>query len=340
MVQSKKKFEFVPDRNFGVFTCPINCFTLENAMKAADNKHLDKGHVIVREERLMPKSGKVTMRYGVVCPCQLMKVLISAGKDPQHFHEVVHDDKQRKPAIDIDVDLEQYEMSEEQYLIMRDHFIDILVDIFPGLDLTTQLSVIESHSLYKWSLNLVVNGWWLRNHEESQLFRADVKQRLNFNYIPFFDENMYARNKNVRTIFSSKAEDRHRVKRMLWNYEYHGEEINCRLIDSWHDEDLQCWRVEEFWRCMITTSQDSVGKRLYEYQAKKARVMDEGEDMSLHSDYRADWKLVKRTGPFHIVQRLVDAPWLCPCHGRIHDNQRSAFLTYKGNKAHFHCYQE
>jgi len=118
------------------------------------------------------------------------------------FFEILFPGSTRKPYFDIDMEKEKYpDFCEKSFFfeVYRSLFC-----IFPDLRHKGSVLVFSSHTDKKRSYHIVIDGWYLQNYEECQIFYQRFLLNIEDKYHSVFDESVYKSTQQFRMLWSHK----------------------------------------------------------------------------------------------------------------------------------------
>lgn len=115
------------------------------------------------------------------------------------FFEILLPHYRRKPYFDIDMNQEDVDFDLNQFIKKVTEVILKVIE-----DPETTILVFNSHTDKKYSYHIVVDGWYLQNHEECEEFYKKVLEQLPEEYHIYFDETVYKCTQQFRMIGSHK----------------------------------------------------------------------------------------------------------------------------------------
>jgi len=281
-------------------------------------------------------------------------------KLPQHmrcFYEVIIGEFIQKPHFDLDLDLEENNLSEEQVKEIFNNLINSIVDEFKNksleLDLSRDVCVYSSHGKTKRSYHIVINNFCHANNHEAKAFYYCIMEKLPPEYVKngWVDDSVYSLSQQFRCLGSQKFE-KNRIKKLVEEWSFNDEIIKHKYIEEPEDENhLFLIQLEE----SLVGARTSTCKILPSYETPKeykettfesTETLDYVKTKQIldifaasvglkWGDSRIPYKFDKVEGPFIILKRTK--PSKCKICYRIHEHQNPYLLLTPSGDIYFHC---
>ena len=134
------------------------------------------------------------------------------------FYELLTSNKPRKPYFDIDMEIKSIENFNQKDMIKK---LKKIIHDMIGKD--NKILVFSSHTEKKYSYHIIIDGVYLQNYKETEIFFDRIYDKLDSIYKPYFDRSVYKSIQQFRIIGSHKYQKNNTKKiekDLCYNFTY------------------------------------------------------------------------------------------------------------------------
>lgn len=286
---------------------------------------------------------------------EFTKFQLKLPADKRFLFETTLGDHIQKPHFDIDINRQENPDIDGNDVI--DDLVDVILMILSLDDveiiLERDILVMTSHGEKKWSYHLVINNYFHINNNEARAFYDKVIELMSPDYAKFIDPAVYSKKQQFRIVYNQKPGSG-RIKILCEKWEYHGDIIEYKYIDTPRDEHHKMLLQLE--ASLLTVTNNCIPMPTYIKEEDNQRLSNYSSDVFIPitkdtarsavtllaeqggitpQDPKFPYRLSAISESFVILKRR--RPSICRICNRVHEHENPYLLVVGEKKSVYFC---
>lgn len=292
-----------------------------------------------RKESLVKVYGKDSIHQGLVISYQdqrtrryalfrdvesFEKLLSQIRPTDQHFYEVIGS-RGQKPHFDIDIDLEEVQISSVGLLKSLIMVIRQVLEEEGVIIGKNNILVYSSNGEKKESYHLIIDGYYHSDNIQAYHFYQRVVQKIPFRYRKVVDGSVYKIIQQFRLLGSSK-EGSNRIKK-YWNYLGYVPKNPFRSSLISYLEG--CQLLPPFREEFTSEEEDNTEDYFQDRELESSALEILRSRFSDHLPFKYEYGISRQSWGLIVLRRT--SPSFCQICQRVHENENPYMYISKGN---------